>query len=173
MTVGELVKLYGEPTGQKGHERTSSPAACTGTRKEPVLVSPDPAMISTSHVERQNLTVRMGLQRFNRLTNAFGKKLESRLQMLSLHSERYNFVRVRKSLRMTPAMKAGVSDAPHDMESIVGLIDARGPAMPSAVPTRSGRRRKLIRTDTMPSYRKVPLFGRRAAPDLEMRAKLR
>ena len=93
MTVGELVKLHGEPTGKKGHERTYSPAACTDARKEPVLGSPDPAMICTSHIERQNLTMRMGLQRFTRLTNAFGKKLEKHLHMLSLHSGRYNFVR--------------------------------------------------------------------------------
>ena len=123
----QLVKLYGEPTGQKGHERKYSPAECTGARKEPVFGNPDPAMISTSHVERQNLTMRMGMRRFTRLTNAFSKKLENHLHMLSLYFVHYNFVRVHKSLRTTPAMAAGVSNTLHDMEWIVGLIDARAP----------------------------------------------
>lgn len=123
-----LVKLYGDPTGQKGHERKYSPAECTGAIKEPIFGKPDPAMISTSHVERQNLTMRMGMRRFTRLTNGFSKKLENHLHMLSLYFVHYNFVRVHKSLRTTPAMAAGVSDTLHDMEWIVGLIDARAPA---------------------------------------------
>lgn len=122
-----LVKLYGEPTGQKGHERKYSPAECTGAKKEPVFGKPDQAMISTSHVERQNLSMRMGMRRFTRLTNGFSKKLENHLHMLSLYFVHYNFVRVHKSLRMTPAMAAGVSDTLHDMEWLVGLIDARAP----------------------------------------------
>ncbi|TFL16019.1 helix-turn-helix domain-containing protein [Jannaschia formosa] len=123
-----LVKLYGDPTGHKGHERKYSPAECTGAIKEPIFGKPDEAMISTSHVERQNLTMRMGMRRFTRLTNGFSKKLENHLHMLSLYFVHYNFVRTHKSLRMTPAMAAGVSDTLHDMEWIVGLIDARAPA---------------------------------------------
>ena len=94
-------------------------------------------MISTSHVERQNLSMRMGMRRFTRLTNGFSKKLENHLHMLSLYFVHYNFVRVHKSLRMTPAMAAGVSDTLHDMEWIVGLIDARAPE-----PTKRGPYKK-------------------------------
>jgi IS1 family transposase len=119
-----LVKLYGDPTGTKGHERKYSPAECTGAIKEPIFGKPDPAQISTSHVERQNLTMRMGMRRFTRLTNGFSKKLENHLHMLSLYFVHYNFVRVHKSLRMTPAMAAGVSDTLHDMAWLVGIIDA-------------------------------------------------
>lgn len=123
-----LVKLYGAATGSKGHERKYSPAECTGARKELVTGQPVKELVSTSHVERQNLTMRMGMRRFTRLTNGFSKKLENHLHMLSLYFVHYNFVRVHKSLRMTPAMAAGVSDTLHDMEWIVGLIDAREPA---------------------------------------------
>jgi IS1 family transposase len=123
-----LVKLYGEPTGTRGHERKYSPAECTGAKKEPIFGKPDPAMVSTSHVERQNLTMRMGMRRFTRLTNGFSKKLENHLHMLSLYFVHYNFVRVHKSLRMTPAMAAGVSNTLHDMAWLVGLIDAAAPA---------------------------------------------
>lgn len=122
-----LVKLYGESTGQKGHERKYSPAVCTGARKEIISGNPEKAHVSTSHVERQNLTMRMGMRRFTRLTNGFSKKLENHLHMLSLYFVHYNFCRVHKSLRMSPAMAAGVSDTLHDMEWIVGLIDARAP----------------------------------------------
>lgn len=123
----QLVKLYGEPTGQKGHERKYSPAECTGTRKQIVTGYPVKEMVSTSHVERQNLTMRMGMRRFTRLTNGFSKKLENHLHMLALYFVHYNFVRVHKSLRMTPAMAAGVSETLHDMEWIVDMIDARAP----------------------------------------------
>ena len=121
----QLIKLYGDSTGHKGHEKKYSPAECTGTKKRDVEGSPDAAHVSTSYVERQNLTMRMGMRRFTRLTNAFSKKIENHLLMLSLYFVHYNFVRIHSSLRMTPAMAAGVSETLHDMEWIVGLIDAR------------------------------------------------
>ena len=118
-------EALGDPTGTKGHERKCSPAQRTGTIKEPIFGKPDRDHISTSHVERQNLTMRMGMRRFTRLTNASSKKLENHLHMLSLYFVHYNFVRVHKSLRMAPAMAAGVSNTLRDVEWIVGLIDAR------------------------------------------------
>ena len=121
----QLIKLYGDSTGQKGHEKKYSPAECTGTKKRRVEGNPDIEHVSTSYVERQNLTMRMGMRRFTRLTNAFSKKLENHLLMLGLYFVHYNFVRIHKTLRMTPAMAAGVSETLHDMEWIVGLIDAR------------------------------------------------
>lgn len=123
----QLVKLYGESAEGKRHEKKYSPAECTGIKKRRVEGYPDMEMVSTSHVERQNLTMRMGMRRFTRLTNGFSKKLENHLHMLSLYFVHYNFVRVHKSLRMTPAMAAGVSDTLHDMEWLVDLIDARAP----------------------------------------------
>jgi IS1 family transposase len=122
-----LVKLYGEPTGTQGHERKYSPAECTGAKKEPIFGNPDPAQISTSHVERANLSMRMGMRRFTRLTNGFSKKLENHLHMLSLYFVHYNFVRMHKTLRMTPAMAAGVSKELHDMEWLAGLVEAAAP----------------------------------------------
>ena len=120
----QLIKLYGEaPDAEKRY----SPATCIGTRKRRVEGSPDPAAVSTSYVERQNLTMRMGMRRFTRLTNAFSKKIENHLHMLSLYFVHYNFCRVHKSLRVSPAMAAGVSDTLRDVEWIVGLIDARTP----------------------------------------------
>ena len=88
---------------------------------------PDPKAVSTSHVERHNLTMRMGMRRFTRLTNAFSKKIENHLHMLALYFVHYNFCRIHKSLRMSPAMAAGVSDTLRDVEWIVGLIDATAP----------------------------------------------
>ena len=120
----QLIKLYGEaPDAEKRY----SPATCIGTRKRRVEGSPDPAAVSTSYVELQNLTMRMGMRRFTRLTNAFSKKIENHLHMLSLYFVHYNFCRVHKSLRVSPAMAAGVSDTLRDVEWIVGLIDARTP----------------------------------------------
>jgi len=123
-----LVKMYGEPTGKRGHERKYSPAECTGARKEMISGYPVKEMVSTSHVERQNLSMRMGMRRFTRLTNGFSKKLENHLHMLSLYFVHYNFVRIHKTLKCTPAMAAGVSDTLHDTAWIVGLIDAAAPA---------------------------------------------
>jgi IS1 family transposase len=122
-----LVKLYGEPTGQRGHERKYSPSECIGARKEWISGNPDKALVSTSHVERQNLTMRMGMRRFTRLTNAFSKKLANHLHMLSLYFVHYNFCRMHTTLRMSPAMAAGVANDLRDVEWIVSLIDARAP----------------------------------------------
>lgn len=122
-----LVKLYGEATGQKGHERKYSPAECTGARKVKIEGEPDMKLVSTSHVERQNLTMRMGMRRFTRLTNGFSKKIENHLHMLSLYFVHYNFCRMHKTLRMSPAMAAGVVSDLRDVEWIVSLIDARAP----------------------------------------------
>ena len=117
----QLVKLYGDaPEAEKRY----SPAQCIGTRKRRVTGSPVPKDVSMSHVERHNLTMRMGMRRFTRLTNAFSKKIENHLHVLSLYFVHYNFCRMHKSLRCTPAMAAGVSDTLRDMEWIVGLIDA-------------------------------------------------
>jgi IS1 family transposase len=122
----QLVKLYGEaPEGSKGRY---SPAECTGIKKVTVEGNPNKADISTSYVERMNLNIRMGNRRFTRLTNAFSKKVDNHLHMLSLYFVHYNFCRVHKTLRTSPAMAAGVSEILHDVEWIVGLIDARADA---------------------------------------------
>lgn len=120
-----LVKLYGAaPESAKGRY---SPAECIGARKERIEGNPDPKHVSTSYVERQNLTMRMSMRQFTRLTNAFSKKVENHVHALSLYFAFYNFCRMHQSLRMTPAMAAGISDTARDMEWIVSLIDAKAP----------------------------------------------
>ena len=123
----QLIKLYSEPTGQKGHERQYSPSMCTGTRKRRIEGKPDRRHISTSHVERQNLTMRMQMRRFTRLTNAFSKKFENHMHMVALYTVWYNFIRIHKSLRVTPAMAAGLSKTLWDMEDLVRIMDERAP----------------------------------------------
>jgi IS1 family transposase len=124
----QLVKLYGESSHQ-GPERKYSPAVCVGARQEVVTGDPDPDYISTSHVERQNLSMRMGMRRFTRLTNAFSKKLENHCHALALYFVHYNFVRMHKTLRMTPAMASGLADKLWTMEDVVALIDADAPKL--------------------------------------------
>lgn len=123
----QLVKLYGNaPESFKGRY---SPADCIGARKEAVTGNPDKRHVSTSYVERSNLTMRMGMRRFTRLTNAFSKKIENHAHAVALHVMHYNFVRIHKTLKVTPAMAAGVSDRLWSMEDVVALIDAaEGPA---------------------------------------------
>jgi IS1 family transposase len=119
----QLVKIYGEPRFATGPERRYSPGECCATRKSRVTGSPDPEHVSTSFVERQNLTLRMHSRRFTRLTNAFSKKVENHAYAVALHMMYYNFVRIHQALRVTPAMAAGVSDRLWEIGDIVDLIE--------------------------------------------------
>lgn len=116
----QLVKIYGNPEG-KGNEKRYSPAECTGTKKIAVTGRPQHEHVSTSHVERQNLTMRMAMRRFTRLTNAFSKKIENHCHAIALHFVHYNFVRIHKSLRVTPAMEAGLTTELMTIADIVKL----------------------------------------------------
>ncbi len=123
----QLIKIYGNSTESvKGRY---SPAECTGTKKRAIEGEPDKKHVNTSYVERMNLNIRMGNRRFTRLTNAFSKKIDNHLHMLSLYFVHYNFCRIRNSLKVSPAMAAGVSDVLYDMEWVVGLIDTRKPEL--------------------------------------------
>jgi IS1 family transposase len=116
-----LVKLYGAaPEAANGRY---SPADCIGARKEPITGSPDKKHISTSYVERQNLTMRMAMRRFTRLTNAFSKKIENHANAVALHFMFYNFCRIHKTLRVTPAMAAGITNKLWSINDIVALIE--------------------------------------------------
>jgi IS1 family transposase len=118
----QLVKIYGDQTGQP-HEKRYSPAECTGTVKKTITGAPEEKHISTSYVERQNLNMRMGMRRFTRLTNAFSKKVENHCHALAIYFVFHNFVRMQKSLRATPAMAAGVTDKLWSVEDIVQLVE--------------------------------------------------
>jgi IS1 family transposase len=117
----QLVKLYGSETPQP--EVKYSPPACIGTRKTTIAGNPNPALVSTSYVERQNLSLRMGNRRFTRLTNAFSKKVENHKHAVALYMMHYNFCRIHQSLRVTPAMEAGVADHVWSLEEVVALLD--------------------------------------------------
>lgn len=116
-----LQKLYAS-LPQEGTTRYS-PAHCCGTRRETIIGHPDMQHVSTSFVERQNLTMRMHMRRFTRLTNGFSKKVENHRHAVALHYMYYNFAKVHQTLRVTPAMEAGVADHVWSIEEIVALLD--------------------------------------------------
>ncbi len=116
-----LVKLYGGDSARRDAEARYSPAQCLGTRTVCITGTPDPAHISTSFAERLNLSMRMGMRRFTRLTNAFSKKVDNHKAALALYFMHYNFARIHKTLRVTPAMEAGVSDHVWSLEEIAAL----------------------------------------------------
>ena len=120
MDYAQLHKIYGAPTPD---ESRYSPATCIGCEMKTVMGYPDPQHVSTSFVERQNLTMRMSMRRFTRLTNAFSKKLDNHGHMVAVHFMHYNLVRIHKTLLITPAMAAGVSDHLWSLEEIVLLAD--------------------------------------------------
>ena len=114
--------MYGAvPEGETRY----SPAKCLGARPEVRWGAPDPEHISTSYAERQNLSMRMGMRRFTRLTNAFSKKCENHEHALAIYFMHYNFVRIHQTLRVTPAMEAGLANHVWTLEEIVDLLDRR------------------------------------------------
>jgi len=115
-----LVKLYGaDPQAETRY----SPAKCIGAKKKIIEGNPDSKHISTSYAERSNLTMRMHMRRFTRLTNAFSKKVENHAAAIALHTMYYNFVRIHQTLRVTPAMAAGVSDKLWEVSDIVEMLE--------------------------------------------------
>jgi len=114
----QLVKIFGsDPEGAKRY----SPAQCLGIKKVEIIGDPDPKHVSTIYIERQNLTMRMSMRRFTRLTNAFSKSLENHIHSINLFYMWYNFARVHQTLRVTPAMEAGISSHVWSVAEIVGL----------------------------------------------------
>src|SRR3954447_15633788 len=125
-----LVKLYGAPTGESQTERKYSPNECNGTKKKIISGEPNRKFISTSYVERSNLSIRMGNRRFTRLTNAFSKKAENHAHAVSLMFFFYNYCRAHQTLtkaangiKTTPAMAAGISDHAWTVEEMLSLLD--------------------------------------------------
>jgi IS1 family transposase len=132
-----LVKLYGGSEGVNEQERKYSPAVCTGSKKTKVMGDPNPKFVSTSYVERQNLTMRMHMRRFTRLTNAFSKKIENHCYAIALHFVYYNFCKIHKSISVTPAMQAGLTKRVMGLEDIVMLAEAN-----EAAPKKRGSYKK-------------------------------
>jgi hypothetical protein len=114
-----LIKLY----GVEQEETRYSPAKCIGIDTRIITGNPDADHISTSYIERQNLTMRMGMRRFTRLTNGFSKKLANHAAAIALHYMHYNFCRIHKTLRVTPAMEAGITDHVWNIEEIAMLLE--------------------------------------------------
>jgi IS1 family transposase len=117
-----LVKIYGADAEP---ETRYSPAECIGSQVVGITGRPNPLYVSTSHVERQNLTMRMHMRRFTRLTNAFSKKIENHVASVALHYLYYNFCRIHQTLRVTPAMAAGISDHVWDISEIAALLEKK------------------------------------------------
>ena len=116
----QLIKTY---SAERAGAARYSPAKCTGARKQHVISCPEPQHISTSHVERQNLTMRMSMRRFTRLTNAFSKKVENLEHAVALHFMHYNFCRKHQTLGTTPAVAAGIADRAWTLADLIGLLE--------------------------------------------------
>ena len=124
MYYAMLIEMYEGESGKRASaERRYSSATCTGTQTQRITGNPDAAYISTSYIERQNLTMRMSIRRFTRLTNAFSKKVDNHKAAQALYFMHYNFGRIHKTLRVTPAMEAGVSNHVWELEEIARLAD--------------------------------------------------
>lgn len=139
----QLVKAYGTDADPRRPERRYSPSVCLGADQVPVNGKPDPAHISTSHIERLNLTMRMSMRRYTRLTNGFSKKVENLTAAVAIHFAYYNFCRVHQTLGTTPAVAAGVSDHVWTLRELIGLLEAA-----EATPTKRGPYRKTKAADS-------------------------
>lgn len=137
-----LIKKYGGEGSNKNPETRYSPAECNGTEREVITGDPNPDLICTSYVERQNLTMRMSMRRFTRLTNAFSKKVENHAHAIALHFMYYNFCRIHRTLRVTPAMAAGVTDRLWEVADIVQMVIDREDAEEKAKGPRRTRGKK-------------------------------
>jgi len=124
-----LQKIYGQDANP---EKRYSPAVCLGSKQETVCGAPNPKHISTSYVERQNLTMRMHMRRFTRLTNAFSKKFENHMHMVALYTVFYNWTKIHKTLRTTPAMAAGLTERVWDMADVAAMIEESEMLVPAA-----------------------------------------
>ena len=138
----QLIKIYGPTANGSGPGARYSPGECCGIEKRPVTGKPDIDHISTSYVERANLTMRMGMRRFTRLTNAFSKKTENHAHSVALHVMHYNYARVHKTLRVTPAMEAGLAISVWSLQQIVALADK--PREPKMRGTYKPRAAKIV-----------------------------
>lgn len=123
-----LHKIYGGTADESGVNTRYSPAKCLGCEKKPKIGRPDPEHISTSYIERQNLTMRMSMRRFTRLTNGFSKKIEMHAHNVALHFTYYNFCKIHQTLRITPAMQSGLSDHVWSLEELVELLSFSKPS---------------------------------------------
>ena len=121
----QLVKIYGQQ--DKTESYYSTPPKCIAAKKQKVMGQPDIAHVSTSYVERHNLSMRMHMRRFTRLTNAFSKRVQNHLYHVALYTVWFNYCRIHKTLKVTPAMAAGLSDTLRDVDWIVELVEARDP----------------------------------------------
>ncbi len=121
MTGGRKGRRSARPDSAKGRY---SPAECTEAKKAKIEGGPDRDHVSTFYVERQNLTMRMHMRRFTRLTNAFSRKFENHAHMVALYAVWYNFTRIRETLRISPAMAGGISDRLWSMEEVAALVEA-------------------------------------------------
>ena len=137
----QVIKEYGKLPGEDNESRYSPPM-CTSIEKRRVEGNPDMRKANTSYVERHNLSMRMGMRRFTRLTNAFSKRVEKHLAMVNLYILHYNFCRIHKTLRVTPAMEARLETTVRDCEWIVDLIDAAAPASNKPGPKLGARYKK-------------------------------
>ena len=135
-----LIKHYGPSPGNEHPESRYSPGDCTGTEKRRITGGPDEKHVSTSYVERANLSIRMGNRRFTRLTNAFSKKIENHVHSLSLYFWWYNFGRIHRTLRVTPAMEAKVTERVWNLEELVELLEIEEAARAADAPVKPGRK---------------------------------
>lgn len=132
----QLQKIYSAPSE---NDTRYSPAVCIGCDMKVVSGDPDPKHVSTSYVERHNLTMRMSMRRFTRLTNAFSKKIQNHAAMVAIHAVHYNYARIHKTLRITPSMAAGLSDHVWGLDEIVMMADSYMPE-----PSKRGPYKKRI-----------------------------